>query len=133
MTVIKYRIFVVITFIVLAMSVSIDLIWQRDLVSFVSEFSESLLDVSIVRNNLFFAFFAFMLFCAIYSFIGLIRLKGHARYLFLTIFLFSIPINLLLSVSVQSSFSLIFNDIGLLLSGVLLTLTFTEPVKFYFR
>jgi len=132
MTVVTYRILVILTFLVLVLSLSLDYFWQKDLVEFVAEFAESLLDIGVIRNNFLNIFFTLMLLLAIYSFVGLLRLQKHARYVFLAVFLFLVPIYLLLGVSVQSGLSRLFSDVGLIMSGVLIALMFTQPVKYYF-
>lgn len=99
---------------------------------FVSEFSDSLLDMGALRRNVFIGFFVIMILMAIYSFVGLMRFQSHARFIFLAMLIFTIPINLLLSVLVDSSVSRIFNDVGLVMSGVLMVLVFTDPMKYYF-
>ena len=133
MTITQYRLFVVATFFSFLFSYSVDFFWQRDLVLFVSDFSESLLDMSLLRRNVFVAFFVVMSLMAIYSFVGLLRLQSNARYYFIAMLVFTIPINLLLSISVDSSLSRISYDIGLIMSGVLVVLIFTDPIKYYFR
>ena len=132
MTIIQYRILVVATYLILLLSFCIDFFWQRDLVLFVSEFSESLLDMSLLRRNAVVGFFIVISLIAAYSFIGLIRLQSSARYYFLVMLTITIPINLLLDILVESSLSRILSDVGLILCGILVVLIFTDPVKHYF-
>lgn len=132
MSIVKYRLLVIATFVLLFSSVSIDLIWQQDSVLFVSEFSDSLVDLDLLTNNLLMIYLIVMGLCAAYSFIGLLRLQSYARYLFLAIFVFMIPVYLVLGITIQSGLSRILYDAGLLMSGILLTLVFTHPVKYYF-
>jgi len=132
MSITHYRILVISTFFILIFSLSIDFFWLKDLLNFVADFAASLLDVSELRHYLFLAFFVLMLFAATYSFIGLLRFKKRARYVFLAMFVFIIPIYLLLGVSVQSGLSRIFYDVGLLMSGVVLASIYSNPLKIYF-
>jgi len=133
MTILRFRLFVILTFIMLSFSISVDFIWKNDLVKFVSEFSISLLDAGTLSNNLFVTLFVLMLFSAGISFIGLLRLQHAARYAFIAVFIFMIPIYFLLGISVQSGVSRIFYDMGLLMSGSLLVIIFTKPVKGFFK
>jgi len=133
MTIFKYRSLVSLTFLILLMSYVITFIFNQDLVNFVSDFSESLLDVGRMRSHFFKFVFLVLLFLLVYSCIGLLLLKNSARYVFLIAFTLIIPLHLLLGVSVQSGLSRIFYDTGLLFSGGLLTLIFTDPTKYFFR
>jgi len=132
MSITNYRILVISTFFVLIFSLTIDFFWLKDLLNFVADFAASLLDVSELRHYLFLTFFILMLLTAAYSLIGLLRFKKRARYVFLIMFVFIIPIYLLLGVSVQSGLSRIFYDVGLLMSGVVLASIYSNPLKTYF-
>jgi len=132
MSITNYRILVISTFFILIFSLSIDFFWLKDLLNFVADFAASLMDISEFRHYLFFTFFSLMLLSAAYSFIGLLRFKNRARYVFLAMFVFIIPIYLLLGVSVQSGLSRIFYDIGLLMSGIVLTSIYSNPLKNHF-
>ena len=132
MSITNYRILVISTFFVLIFSLTIDFFWLKDLLNFVADFAASLLDVSELRHYLFLTFFILMLLTAAYSLIGLLGFKKRARYVFLIMFVFIIPIYLLLGVSVQSGLSRIFYDVGLLMSGVVLASIYSNPLKTYF-
>lgn len=129
----KFRIFVVVVFLLSILSGFADVIFQDSVIIKLNEYAETL-EPEIQQDslNLIIGALVFAVIYLLYSFIGLILFWNMARHVYLVGFVIILPMEIFMGPVIMSGLRTFVYDFAMVLCGFLLALIYSSPVNEYF-
>lgn len=129
----KFRIFVVVVFLLSILSGFADVIFQDSVIIKLNEYAETLEpEIQEDSLNLIIGALVFAVIYLLYSFIGLILFWNMARHVYLVGFVIILPMEIFMGPVIMSGLRTFVYDFAMVLCGFLLALIYSSPVNEYF-